>query len=109
MNDTTREIGGALGIALLGTLVTINYQSGMSDATESLPPQFAELAEDSIGGAAQVASQLDGAAAGALMDAANSAFIDGTTLAFAAASALGLVMAVVIARFYPADETVPAA
>ena len=109
VNDTTREIGGALGIALLGTLVTINYQSGMSDATESLPPQFVELAEDSIGGAAQVASQLDGAAAAALMDAANSAFIDGTTLAFATAYVLGLVMAFVIARFYPADENVPAA
>jgi EmrB/QacA subfamily drug resistance transporter len=103
VNDTTRELGGAVGIALLGTLATVAYQSGITDAAEALPEPLAELAADSIGGANQVAAQLDPAAAARLIEAANGAFIDGTTIAFAVASAIGLVMAVVIARFYPQD------
>lgn len=104
VNDTTREVGGAVGIALLGTLVTIGYQAGMDSATEGLPEPLATLAQDSIGGAAQVATQLDPAEAKSLLDTASSAFIDGTTVAFGLAAVLGVVMTAVIARFYPADE-----
>lgn len=104
VNDTTREVGGAIGIALMGTLVTVTYQSGMADATGGLAPPLAELAEDSIGGAFQAAAQLDAAQSGPLLEAARSAFVDGTTIAFGLATALGLVMAVVIARFYPSDR-----
>ena len=32
MNDTTRELGGALGVAVLGSLVTSQYTSGVADA-----------------------------------------------------------------------------
>ncbi len=104
VNDTTREVGGAIGIALLGTLVTINYQSGMDTATRDLPPQLAELAEDSIGGAVQAATQLDPATAAPLLEAAHRAYLDGTSLAFSIAATLGLVMAVLIARRYPDDQ-----
>ncbi|MCP3992263.1 MAG: DHA2 family efflux MFS transporter permease subunit [Actinomycetia bacterium] len=104
VNDTTREVGGAIGIALLGTLVTVSYQSGMTGATDGLAPPLAELAEDSIGGAFRVAAQLDPAVAGPLIQTANRAFVDGTRVSFAVAAALGLVMAVIIGRFYPDDE-----
>lgn len=104
VNDTTREVGGAIGIALLGTLVTVNFQSGMEAATQDLPPELAELAQDSIGGAAQAAAQLDPATAAPLLEAANRAYLDGTSLAFSVAAALGLVMAILIARRYPDDE-----
>ena len=104
VNDTTREVGGAIGIALLGTLVTINFQSGMEAATQNLPPELAELAQDSIGGAAQAATQLDPATAAPLLEAANRAYLDGTSLAFTVAAALGVVMAILIARRYPDDE-----
>jgi EmrB/QacA subfamily drug resistance transporter len=103
VNDTTREVGGAVGIALLGTLVTVTYQSSMDDAVGGLAPPLAELAGDSVGGAMQVAAQLDPDAAARLVAAAHSAFVEGTSLAFGMAAALGLVMAVVIARFYPRD------
>ena len=104
VNDATRGVGGAVGIALLGTLVTISYQSAMEGATEGLAPPLAELAGDSIGGAVRAASQLDPAVAGPLLQAADRAFIDGTQLAFGVAAVLGLVMAGIIARFYPDDE-----
>lgn len=105
VNDTTREIGSALGIALLGTLVTISYQSGIGDAAVGLPPELANIAADSIGGAARVASLLDPAAAAPLLEAANAAFLDGISIAFGTAAALGLIMAGVISRFYPSDAT----
>jgi EmrB/QacA subfamily drug resistance transporter len=103
VNDTTREVGGAVGIALLGTLVTVSYQSSMSDSVDGLAPPLAEMARDSIGGAMQAAAQLDPAASGQLIAAARSAYVDGTSLAFAIAAGVGLVMAAVIARFYPPD------
>lgn len=103
VNDTTREVGGAVGIALLGTLTTVGYQSGMSGATEGLAPPLAELAEDSVGGAFQAAAQLDPAVGGPLIAQASQAFVDGTTVPFGLAAALGLVMAVVITRYYPKD------
>ncbi len=106
VNDTTREVGGAVGIALMGTLVTVGYQSAMSGAADGLPEPLAELAEDSVGGAARAAAQLDPEVAAPLVEQANAAFVDGTTVAFGVAVVLGLVMAAVIGRFYPDDEPV---
>jgi fucose permease len=106
VNDTTREVGGAVGIALLGTLVTVNYQSAMTGPVEGLAPPLAAMAGDSIGGAIQAAAQLDPEAAALLVAAARNAYVDGTTIAFTVAGCLGLVMAAVIARFYPRDELV---
>ncbi|MDH3683470.1 MAG: DHA2 family efflux MFS transporter permease subunit [Acidimicrobiia bacterium] len=103
VNDTTREVGGAVGIALLGTLATVSYQSGMTDATGQLPPPLAELAEDSIGGANIAASQLDPAIAGDLLATANRSFVDGMGVAFLVAAALGVIMAGIIAWRYPKD------
>ena len=50
MNDTTRELGGALGVAVLGSLVTSQYASGVSGAAALLPADAREVAEASIGG-----------------------------------------------------------
>lgn len=46
MNDTTREVGGAIGIALLGTLLSVGYRDGLGSATDPLPPDAAEAARD---------------------------------------------------------------
>src|SRR5690606_240841 len=43
-NDTTRELGGALGVAVLGSLVTSQYTSGVSSALEGLPARAREAA-----------------------------------------------------------------
>jgi EmrB/QacA subfamily drug resistance transporter len=107
VNDTTREVGGALGIALMGSLVAIGYRNGVADVTATLPPPAAEIAQDSIGGAFRVASQLDAATAGPLVDAARQAQVDGQLYAFGAAIAIGLVTAVVVRLLWPADDRAP--
>jgi EmrB/QacA subfamily drug resistance transporter len=106
VNDTTREVGGALGIALLGSLMTIGYHNRMdAAATANLPAPLAGMAHDSIGGAAQAASQLDGPQAAQLMASARSAFVAGAAMSFYVAAAVGLVMAVLIFRYYPRGQT----
>lgn len=99
MNDTTREVGGAIGIALLGTLLSSGYRSGLGSAAEGLPPDASELVEDNVGAALSVASELpDGES---LADAARNAFVDGMQLAMWTGAAIMLVSAFIVFRFYP--------
>src|SRR6266571_2388740 len=60
VNDTTRQVGGALGVAVLGSLTASAYHSTMarSAALQTLPAQARAVAHDSIGGAAGVARAL---------------------------------------------------
>jgi len=104
VNDTTREVGGALGIALLGSLVSVGYRSGIDQALTGLPPEAAEAARDSIGGALGVAAQVGGERGLALADAAGSAFTDGIGVAFLGAAVLVLATALLVFVFHPRQE-----
>jgi EmrB/QacA subfamily drug resistance transporter len=101
MNDTTRQVGGALGVAVLGSVLASTYATSMGGAVAGLPAPAAELALDSVGGAARVAGQL-GEAGTPLLRAAGSAFVDGMGNAVWVAAGIALVGAVVAALFLPA-------
>ena len=60
VNDTTREVGGALGIAVLGSVVTSAYRSRLDLDGLALPPGVADVAQGSVGGAVQVAQRVPG-------------------------------------------------
>ena len=106
VNDTTREVGGSLGIAVLGTLLATGFRDGISPSVTGLSDDMAELAEDSIGGAFRVAAE---AGRPELFDAARDAFVDGMTLAFTVAAVFGVVIAGVIFARYPRAGVVDAA
>jgi EmrB/QacA subfamily drug resistance transporter len=97
LNDTVREVGGAIGVALLGSVLNSSYRSNVAGATEGLPPELAGPVEDGIGGALAVAGQLgeDGAS---LAAAARDAFVEGWHSAmwvgFSMAAALWLFLLV---------------
>ncbi len=76
VNDVSRELGGALGIAVLGSVMNSAYRSGVADATTALPPGAAERATSSLAAAQQVGQQL-GAQGQQLVVHAQSAFVDG--------------------------------
>lgn len=82
MNDTTRELGASLGIALLGSLIANQYTSGVSETASQLPAEAGSAVQDSLAGAVAVtdamAAQGGDAAAGAaqILDAAQVAFMD---------------------------------
>jgi EmrB/QacA subfamily drug resistance transporter len=101
-NDTTRELGGALGVAVLGSLLASRYTSGMSDAVAGLPAQVADVAESSIGGALGLAQQ--GLVPEEVVAAARSAFVDGLTLAAATGGILVFLAMFAVKRYLPSDR-----
>jgi EmrB/QacA subfamily drug resistance transporter len=76
LNDTVRELGGAIGIALLGSFVSAGYRSSVADATSSLTPELAHQVEEGIGAAYAAAPAL-GEDAPAVLEAARLALVDG--------------------------------
>ena len=61
MNDVTRQVGGALGVAIVGSLIDTIYTSRIGDAAAGLPPALRGPVEASIGGANAVAARLPSA------------------------------------------------
>ena len=99
MNDATREVGGAIGIALLGTLLSSGYRSSLGSATDGLPADAAVAAEDNVGAALAVAENVPGGEA--LAAAARDAFVDGMQLAMWTGAAVMFVSALIVFRFFP--------
>jgi len=91
MNDTTREVGGALGVAILGTVLASRYSTAIEKAFGLLPKPALAVAKSSVGGAIAVGQQVGGSAGHALIVGAKSTFISamGTSLDIAALVALG--------------------
>jgi EmrB/QacA subfamily drug resistance transporter len=75
MNDTTRELGGALGVAVLGSILTSHYTTNVGDKFQGLPAQAREVAEDSLGGAVRVAAKAPGDTGASLLAVARDAFV----------------------------------
>ena len=94
MNDTTRELGGALGIAILGSVATSAYRSAINVAGLGLEASPRHLAEESIGTAALVARQVP--AGDAVRAQAASAFTDAFVLASVVSVVIVLAAAVAV-------------
>jgi MFS transporter, DHA2 family, multidrug resistance protein len=111
-----REMGGAVGIALIGSVLNSAYRTNVEPTAASLPPAVAEPVTEGIGGALAVADQL-GAGGTALVDAARQAFVDGMAPALYLAAGLALAGAAFTAvrgpktaaeaepRLHPSDRT----
>ena len=106
LNDMTRETGGAIGIALLGSLLSVCYRQGISGRLGDLPAAAAEAASDSIGGALGAGAELPAEAAARLHGLATDAFDRGMTLASWVAAAVLAIAAAVVYRMYPKHRTV---
>lgn len=74
INDTTRELGGALGIALAGSVLAAGYSTALAPAVAALPPEISEPARGSLAQALVIAHQL-GPAGPALSNDAKIAFL----------------------------------
>jgi EmrB/QacA subfamily drug resistance transporter len=105
LNDTVRELGGAVGIALLGSLVSAGYRSSVSDATTNLSPELAHRVEEGIGSAFAAAGDL-GSSGPTVLDAARDALVDGWRLSmwFGVALATVAFVYLVVRGPRPADE-----
>jgi EmrB/QacA subfamily drug resistance transporter len=104
MNDVVRELGGTLGVAVLGSILSSSYGSGMGDATAGLPHGAAEAAGDSVGAAHEVGAKLGGGAGAQLIDTANNAFVDAMATTATLAAAAAVVGALIALAFLPSRE-----
>ncbi len=95
VNDVSRELGSALGIAILGSVLNDAYRGNVAGATAGLPPEAAEAAQSSIGAVEQSAPGF-GERGADLLAAAQQAFVDATGSAFVVAAVVLAVAAVVV-------------
>jgi EmrB/QacA subfamily drug resistance transporter len=102
VNDVVREVGGTLGVAVIGSVLTSAYAPAMDGATAGLPAQAADAASDSVGAAHHVAATLGGEAAARLVSAADHAFVDAMSTTTTIAAAVALAGAMVALAFLPA-------
>ena len=105
MNDVVREVGGTLGVAVLGSVLASGYGGSMDDAVAGLPSGAAEAASDSVGAAHQVAAQVGGDTAARLIQAADQAFVDAMSTTATLAAAVALFGALIAAAFLPSRAT----
>ena len=95
ISETSAEFGGALGIALFGSIGVAVYRKVMSDA---IPPnvsiEMARVAAATLGGAVEVAGQLSADAGDALRTAARLAFVRGMRLCAAISALASIALAV---------------
>jgi EmrB/QacA subfamily drug resistance transporter len=115
MNDTTRELGGALGVAVLGSLVTSRYASSLASALEGAAAPVREIAGSGLSGAVALADhpeqfpglRLAPGAADGIKAAAQQAFVDGLGVACLVAAVVVALAAVAVFRYLPSDRSNP--
>jgi len=101
VNDTGREVGSALGIAILGSLLNQGYRDGMADAVAGLPDQVAEGVLSSIAFTASPLVALMGDTGKQLVQQAIDAFVSGVGQAVLVGSIILIVAAVAVAIIAP--------
>jgi DHA2 family multidrug resistance protein-like MFS transporter len=110
VSETATELGGALGIALLGSVGTAVYRSALADTLPAgITSSTTAAVKSTLGGALHVAAHLQPTLAGPISHAAAVAFTDGLVTAAAAAAGLAAITAVVavITLRDPPTEALP--
>ena len=101
MNDASRELGAAFGVAVMGSLAASQYASAIESLTVGLPAEAQEAAGASLAGALHVAGEIGGPVGAALSAGADAAFVDGVHLAVTVGAALAAIAATLVVKFLP--------
>ena len=102
-NSTALQIGSALGVAVLGSLLSTRYQSDMRVllARVAVPSSFVGTAVGSLGGALGLANHVGGVLGAQLAASARQSFINGMVFAVSVGTVIAAVASAVIAIFLP--------
>jgi EmrB/QacA subfamily drug resistance transporter len=101
MNDATRELGAALGVAVLGSLAASRYASQLAKFTSTLSKADRSKARTSIAGALDTSHHLAPDAGARLTTLAEHAFVSGVHFAVYTGAVLAAAAAVLVYRFLP--------
>jgi MFS transporter, DHA2 family, multidrug resistance protein len=97
MSETGIEFGGALGIAILGSIGSAVYRSGVADVIPSgMSPELGEAARDTLGGALAGAAQLPDRLGLSLLEDARDAFTQGLQVVSAVSAVIVIAVAVLV-------------
>ncbi|MFM7616004.1 MAG: MFS transporter [Actinomycetes bacterium] len=107
MNDTTRELGGTLGVAVVGSVFSSVYGPRLAELLAGLPIPAAALAaaRESVQAAAVIVERAPDAARPGILDATFASFMDGFQAGSRVVAVATLVGALIAARFLPARAT----
>ncbi|MGH8997850.1 MAG: MFS transporter [Acidimicrobiia bacterium] len=104
INDTTRELGGALGVAVFGSILASSYSDGVADSSAALAEPAASVVRNGLAEALGVASQLPGGGAG-LLAAARDAYAGAMSSTLVVGAVLCAVGAVLVTRYYGGESS----
>jgi DHA2 family multidrug resistance protein-like MFS transporter len=108
ISETGAELGGALSIAILGTLGTAVYRTQVQeDIPASVPPAEAEAAEDTLGGAVAASGDLADSLANQVLDVAEAAFTQGLQVVALVSAILAGLAAIGVALFLRQVKAAP--
>ncbi len=103
-NTVARMVSGALGVAVVGSLISSLYTNDIGGSLVGLPTEAQAGAENSVGAANAIAAQLPANAASNLLATAGDAFTQAMGFGLLVAASLAAATAVVVLRFLPARE-----
>jgi MFS transporter, DHA2 family, multidrug resistance protein len=99
ISETSSELGGAVGIAILGTVGTAVYRDRTADSfSDELPADTAATASDTLGGAIEVTDRLPQLLAADVLQPAREAFTQGLQIAATVSGVLLVAAAVIVAK-----------
>ncbi|MEV8446232.1 MFS transporter [Streptomyces parvus] len=101
INNTFRQVGGALGIAVLGSVLSTVYRGDIEGHLGAVPAGVRDVAGESIEATLGVAEKLGPVAGKPLVAAANDAFISAMHVTALGSAAVALIGAVVVGLFLP--------
>jgi EmrB/QacA subfamily drug resistance transporter len=105
MNDTTRQVGGAVGVALLGSILASAFRPHVRDLLQGrIPGSLLTRVEDSLGSALGVARDVPGARpyATRIVSAAQTSFVNGMHAAVLVAAAIAVIGGIGVLVWLPA-------
>ncbi|MFC0033756.1 MFS transporter [Micromonospora chaiyaphumensis] len=100
VSNTVRQVAGALGVAVLGSVLSAVYRNDVASAVSALPAPVRDAAQESISGAYAVAGRL-GAGAPRLIDAANDSFVSAMHWAAGISALVALLGMGIVLRWMP--------
>ncbi|HVO71438.1 MAG TPA: MFS transporter, partial [Aggregatilineaceae bacterium] len=104
MNDTTRQFGGALGVAVMGTILNLSYTgsiNALKTALPQLPPDTLAQINGSLQAAHQVATSLPATASRTVLAIVDQAYVSGMDHAFTIGTEIVLCVALFALLFLP--------
>jgi Na+/melibiose symporter-like transporter len=101
MNDASRELGAALGVAVLGSAAASRYASHIGSVLAALPAGEQASARASLSGALETAARLPAAAGARLTSVAEHAFVSGIHFAVIVGALLAATAAVIVYKYLP--------